>query len=67
MAITLTESILDEHRYDEQETFDLAVGEKVRFQKQVAGQTVDVLALQTVPTGKKWNVVCTIRILETNV
>jgi len=48
------------------DTFTLAAGEKVRVQKYVGGETVDVMANQTVPPGKVWSVCVNVGITETD-
>ena len=66
MAITLTDY---EHAAKTvksgDDLFALAPGEKVRVQKQVGGETVDVLALTTCPAGKSWSVRVIVEITET--
>ena len=53
-------------RYVGEDRVVLAEGDKVRAQKQVSGETLDILALQTVPAGKEWDVTIAVRITETD-
>ena len=48
------------------ESVALVAGEKIRVQKYVGGEIVDVLAEQTVPLGKVWSARVIVEITETD-
>ena len=53
--------------YVGEERFALAADDRVRVQKQVSGNLLDVLAAQIVPAGKEWSVTVAVTVTETDV
>jgi len=55
---------LAEERIEGQDHFTLDAGDKIQIRKKVGGEFQDVLAVQTVPEGKRWAVTAVFRAIE---
>jgi hypothetical protein len=61
MAITLSDSTLNEVRKDGDDTFEIAAGKSLRIETTPSGE--EILDVE-VPEGKVWTVTVSVRVIE---